>query len=234
MPFLTAEDARRALYIDFEGRTDKPPVLLGCTRRSQVRSDASVWQAVTDPRFEPLATADGLETLELADAVERILRRADSKDRLIVAWSQHELDVVREYVPDKVDRFAGRYVNARSFAVRWRNRCHGGDKPDSNRLADWLAFTGYVVPEGAGRGRSGETIGILGDAFDRGRTVDQLTSNQRDRWRDLRAHNWHDCTGMRSIVTKAAQEIGDPARRVTNTGVLVDTIEMMRPQVEAT
>src|SRR5258705_9621249 len=31
---LTPEEARRALYIDFEGQKDQPPVLLGCTRRS--------------------------------------------------------------------------------------------------------------------------------------------------------------------------------------------------------
>jgi hypothetical protein len=56
---LTPHDARRALYIDFEGRKDAPPVLLGCTRRSRVRGDLSVWQATTEPSFRALADGDG-------------------------------------------------------------------------------------------------------------------------------------------------------------------------------
>jgi hypothetical protein len=204
---LAPEDAHRALYIDFEGRKDQPPILLGCTRRARVHSDLSVWQAITDPRFESLARADGLESLTLADAVARILARAEAKDRLIVAWSQHELDVVGEYAPEHLERFASRYVNARTLAVRWRNKCHGGAKPASNTLADYLELIGYRVPDGAGPGRAGETIGILERAFDAGRTANYLTDNQRRRWRDLRAHNRHDCTGMRSVCTIAAEEI---------------------------
>src|SRR3954447_10117756 len=30
---LTEDEARHALYVDFEGRIDQPPVLLGCARR---------------------------------------------------------------------------------------------------------------------------------------------------------------------------------------------------------
>ena len=47
---LTPDEARRALYVDFEGRKVGPPVLLGCTTKSRVRSQLSVWQAVTEPR----------------------------------------------------------------------------------------------------------------------------------------------------------------------------------------
>src|SRR6478609_2729669 len=54
---LTPGEARRALYIDFEGQKVGPPVLLGCTRRSKIRTNLTVWQAVTDPRFDPIARA---------------------------------------------------------------------------------------------------------------------------------------------------------------------------------
>ena len=92
---LTSAEARRALYIDFEGRKDTAPVLLGCAHRAGKGAKPFVWQAVTDPLFEPLTRADDhIESLMLPDAVERILQRAEAKDRLIVAWSEHELDVV--------------------------------------------------------------------------------------------------------------------------------------------
>lgn len=210
---LAPEDARRALYIDFEGRKDRPPILLGCTRRNRIRSDLSVWQAIIDPRFESLAQANGLESLTLSDAVERILVRAEAKHRLIVAWSQHELDVVSQYVPEHLERFAARYVNARTLAVRWRNKCHDGTRPATNTLADYLELTGYRVPDLAGPGRAGETIGILERVFDAGRSASDLTDNQRRRWRDLREHNRHDCTGMRSICMIAADAIAGADRR---------------------
>ena len=229
---LAPEEARRALYIDFEGRKDRPPILLGCTRRSRVQRDSSVWQAITDPRFESLALADGLEALTLADAVARILVRAEAKNRLIVAWSQHELYVVGEHAPEHLDRFAARYVNARTFAVRWRNKCRGGAKPASNTLADYLALSGYRVPEGAGPGRAGETIGILQRAFDLGRMPSDLTDNQLRRWRDLREHNRHDCTGMRSVCTIAADAIAKADRRDDPRPPRLDTRRVVRSRVQ--
>jgi hypothetical protein len=229
---LALEDARRALYIDFEGRKDQPPILLGCTRRARVHSDLSVWQAITDPQFESLARADGLESLTLADAVARILVRAEAKDRLIVAWSQYELDVVGEYAPEHLDRFAARYVNARTFAVRWRNKCHAGARPDSNTLADYLELIGYRVPDGAGPGRAGETIGILERALDAGRTADSLTDNQRRRWRDLREHNWHDCAGMRSICLIAADGIASADRHAESRSARLERRRAMHSRAE--
>ena len=114
-------------------------------------------QYITDLRFAPLA-GDEVEVRPLADAVENVLRRAEAKDRLIVAWSTHELDVVKEYSPEHLDRLQARYVNARTFAVYWRNACHAGERPATNTLADYLALIGYRVSDGAGPGNVGKTV----------------------------------------------------------------------------
>ena len=74
------------------------------------------------------------------------------------------------------------------------------------------------MPAAAGRGRAGETIGIIQDAFGRGRTPATLTANQRQRWADLRAHNAHDCAGMRELCVIATSEIDDRARRLAKAG----------------
>jgi hypothetical protein len=210
---VTLDEARRALYIDFEGRKDQPPVLLGCTRRSRAHGELSVWQAITDATFAQLADSDQLELLSLADAVERILMRAEKKNRRIVAWSEHELNVVRRYCPEHLDRFESRFINARSLAERWRNKCHGGQKPASNKLVAYLELIRYEVPEGAGPDRVGDTLKTLKAAFDRGRRASNLTVNQHQRWRDLRNHNRHDCAGMRSVCVLAADEIAAADRR---------------------
>jgi hypothetical protein len=223
---LTSDEARHALYIDFEGRKLEPPVLLGCTRRSRVGSETSVWQAITDPVFRPLAEADGLELLALADAVERILQRAERRDRLIVAWSRHERDVIEQYCPQHLERFDARFVNARAFAERWRNKVHGGEKPAPGRLVAYLEVIGYGVPTEAAPDRVGVTIDRLRGPLSRGRTVPELTDNQRQRWRDLRSHNRHDCTGMRSICVLAADEVAAADGRRTQRRP-IDTLPMI-------
>jgi hypothetical protein len=214
MSRLTADDAVRALYIDFEGNKDQPPILLGCTRKFKGDPAHVVTHVVTDPAFASLAAADGLKVASLGDAVEGIIQRAEPKDRRIVAWSQHELDVVREHCPQHLDRFAARYVNARSVAEYWRNACHDRVKPDINKLAWYLDVVGWVVPEHAGPDRTGETIRIVREALERGRSATELTDNQRRRWRDLLDHNRHDCMGMRRVTVTATRELAQRAERL--------------------
>lgn len=205
---LTPQEARQALYIDFEGRKDAAPVLLGCAHRPGKGVKPWVWQAVTDPLFEPLTRIDDdIELLPLLGAVERILQRAEAKDRLIVAWSEHELDVVKEYCPQHLARFEARYVNARTFAVYWRNACHRGDKPTTRDLPTYLALIGYDLPVGAGPGRAGETIRRCDDALARGKGLAGLTDDQLHRWQQLRDHNLHDCHGMKKVCILAADEV---------------------------
>ena len=69
-------------------------------------------------------------------------------------------------------------MNARAVAVRWRNACHGGRKPGTNELASYLALIGYEVPGGAGPGRAGDTIRIVGKALEKGLGLKGLTANQ--------------------------------------------------------
>jgi hypothetical protein len=201
---LTLTEAQHALYIDFEGRKDKPPVLLGATHSA---SADRVHQYVTDPHFASIADDDALEVLPLEAAIERIIQRAEKRDRLIVSWTEHELHVVRDYAPALLDRFGRRFRNALTLAKYWRNKCHGSEKPSHGALVNYLDLVGYQVPEAAGVGRAADTIRILGDAFDRGRTAAQLTANQRQRWSDLRNHNAHDCAGMRSICMTAVSAL---------------------------
>lgn len=204
---VTPATIRRALCIDFEGQTDKPPVLLGSARHNGTGGYLPVWQCITDATFEPLGGHGAIEVLDLRSAVERILQRAEKKDRQIVAWSNHELDVVRAYCPDLVERFEAKYVNARTFAEYWRNKCHGGRKPPTNTLSDYMALIGHAVPPEAGPGGVGKTIAAMRKSLDKGEGVAGMTDKQLGWWDDLREHNRHDCVGMRKVCLRAAEEI---------------------------
>ena len=145
--------------------------------------------------------------MTLSSAIERVLQRAEARRRLIVAWSEHELDIVKTYSPQHVDRFESRYVNARSYAVRWRNKCHEGDKPDTATLADYMRLIGHHVPDDFGPGQVGTTIARIRKSLDKGDGLAGLTADQLRRWEALREHNRHDCIGMRKVCLRAADAI---------------------------
>jgi hypothetical protein len=205
---LAPDEAARALYVDFEGRIGKPPILLGCARRPGRGAVPWVWQALLDPLFDPLAEADGLPMLSIADAIERIVMRAEAHDVPIVAWSEHELRVVRAHCePVLVERFERRFVNARKVASRWTGRLPADARPPSKRLADYLTFIGHDVPDGAGLDVAADAIRVLTGALERGRGATGLTIVQRRHWTRLRDHNRHDCDGMRDVCIRAAREL---------------------------
>lgn len=200
---LTAAEALRALYVDFEGEKDEPPVLLGVLRHSGRGSRPFVHQVVVDETFASLAAS----AMSLREAVATVVVRAERGDRRIVSWTEHDLEVVRTLGGDDpalVARFEARYVNARAVAERWRNRLHGGDGPQPGRLVDYLALIGYPVPEEAVGGHVGDTIRSIRPRLERGLSP---TLAQRDRWDHLLEHNRHDCAGMRRVCLRATKEL---------------------------
>jgi hypothetical protein len=210
---LSAAEALRALYIDFEGGKDQPPVLLGVLRHAGRGSRPYVQQDVVDPVFAGLVP----RYLPLRDCVENVVRRAEHGDRRIVSWSEHDLNVVRTLRaedPGLVERFEARYANARAFAEYWRNRLHGGSKPERGRLADYLELIGYPVPDDAEAGHVGDTIRALRPRLSRGLP---LTAAQQARWDRLVEHNRFDCAGMRAVCLRATRELeaaADPPHRL--------------------
>ena len=204
---LSAAEALRALYIDFEGEKDKLPILLGVLRRAGKGSTPFVHQDVVDEAFASL----GVPAISLRDAVGKAVLRAEHGDRRIVSWSQHDLEVVRTLRDDAmlIARFESRYANALSVAKRWRNKLYDGAKPASGRLGDYLALIGYPVPEDAAPGHVGESIRVLRHRLERGLPP---TTAQEARWKRLVEHNRHDCAGMRRVCIRATTELDAETR----------------------
>ncbi|MFN8630051.1 MAG: hypothetical protein U0838_06905 [Chloroflexota bacterium] len=198
---LSRREAENALYVDFEGLTDRAPVLLGTLHRRGRGEAPFVHQVVLDPLFAPLGT----EVRPAREAVEVLVVRAEAHGRRIVAWTEHELEVVRRLCADDpalVARFEARYANAHALARRWANRCHPDERPADGTLASFLDLIGYEVPAGAGPGHVGDTIRAItltlpaaaGHAPPEG-TLD-VPPRQRARLR-----------GMREVCLLAAREL---------------------------
>jgi hypothetical protein len=200
---LSADEARRALYIDFEGEGRRgglqvPPILLGVYRNGETPT-----VDLLDPAF---ASLEG-RVASLHEAVLHLVMRAEKRKRRIVSWSIHELEVVQTLGtedPGLVRRFEAWFANGKLVAQRWRWHCHDGDKPSSGRLADYFKLLPYPVPVDAVGGNVGDTIRSVRGSIEGGR---DLTPGQRERWRRLIEHNRQDCIGLRELCIRAAREI---------------------------
>jgi hypothetical protein len=198
---MTSAEALRAIYIDFEGEQNKLPVLLGVHRRGRA-ARPYVHSHMLDPDFAALSVVTSLH-----EAVLNVVMRAEKGDRRIVAWTEHELKMVRRLSgedPELVSRFEARFANAKRLAERWRNRVHGGDLPTDGKLASYLALVGYPVPPEGAPGAVGKTIRALRGRLARGQS---LTASQAERWRRLVEHNRHDCIGMRRLTLMATKAL---------------------------
>jgi hypothetical protein len=192
---LTETEARQAIYIDFEGGKDQPPVVLGVYRDS-------IQQYVLDRAFVPA----GPRYREPREAIRATVDKAQRLKRRIVSWSEYDLDVVRELTNDPrlVRELEACYGNGRALAARWASRITGIDKPATGDLEHYLALIDFDVPESAGPGRVGKTVRSVRPSLEAGR---ELTEHQAERWADLLEHNRFDCEGMRAVCVRAATDL---------------------------
>ena len=200
---LSAAEALRALYIDFEGEKDKPPVLLGTLRRGSRGDDPFVHQVVIDPAFEAAGT--GGPRAARRDREPRPARREQGPP---------DCRVERARARDRSAPGRGGPGTRRSLRGPLRQRqargqalaepVHAGDRPAENTLAAYLDLISYSVPPGAGPGQTGDTIRALRPALASGR---RPTARQQERWALLLAHNQHDCAGMRAVCLRATREL---------------------------
>ena len=199
---MTEIEARQAIYIDFEGGKDEPPVFIGIMRKH-------VQQYVLDRAFKPA----GPEYVELRRAIATIVSRAEKQDRRIASWSEHDLDIVRgmKAEPKLVRAFEARYANGRALAARWATRMDRIVKPEDGDLEDYLGLVGFDVPPHAAPGNVGETIRRLRPTLEAGRP---LTPGQSQAWEELREHNRYDCEGMRAVCVRAAADLDRQDQRV--------------------
>jgi hypothetical protein len=199
---LTAAEAARALYIDFEGEKDVPPVILGVLRRGR-GARPYVHQDLLDPALAAL----GNPITTLHGAVLKVVQRAERRDCRIVAWSEHELSIAASLGkedPGLVRRFTDRYANGRAIAERWRTTVHDRVKPVSGQLVHYEPLAGFLRPPDPARGNVGTILRGLRAKLMNGRP---LTEGDLERWRQLLEHNRYDCAGMRRVCWVAAREM---------------------------
>ena len=224
---LTPSEAVRAIYIDFEGRKDEPPALLGSLyfegRKTSDVDRLVLRHDILDPALQCLAGAvdlDGLHRYDcyarsLPQAIQDLVRRAENQDRSIVAWSHHEIRKIDEaelsaYLDQRIER---RYRDGKATARSWRLTLFPewqlvrDDSGRADRLPLYFERIGFDVPSAYQGGNVGETIKRLRRSLVGGGGWVDLTDNQQRRWTELLLHNFYDCDGLREIVQLSAREL---------------------------
>ena len=129
---LTSTDARRAIYVDFECLTGKPPhpallgVLIGADGPDGPDGKDLEQIIITDPRLAParVAKKERLRVVAAADAGAELVAMALADGRKIVGWSYFDRDRLIEACPGLEGEIRTTYVNALELARPWRSTIH--------------------------------------------------------------------------------------------------------------
>lgn len=195
------QQVQNALWMDYEGNTGRPPTLLGWMCQDKTEG------AIVEPLFKTCENRFRAKDLWLRDhctLLHNLIVRAETEDRLIVSWSEHDWRHMCTALNDAswIERLGHRYRNAIPTAKAWHRR-HHGSSPDLASLEHFLGLVGYVVPERFGSGLVGAHLRMIRAQLQQCRAYPDLSPRARANWVAVVKHNRHDLKGM-AIVMRAA------------------------------
>jgi hypothetical protein len=195
---ITPTEAFRAVYVDFEGFAEKPPSLIG------IVCEYEFYQVVLSEELRPAADYKGLRAQTVSEIGRELITRCQSENRLIVGYSQAELQEFECYGGLELGLL---YRDARMIGRRWINRLHPGDVTEW-RLKTLLEYIGYAASPHLGDGVVTTRLRsvLTGLARTQGDYA-RLTPTQKRKWTNLLQYNRIDCLGMRDLVMRASAEM---------------------------
>lgn len=201
---LTAVEAERALYVDYEGNVDRPPTLLGW------REDGRTGGAIIEPTFstcEDRWRARGVLVWDHEGLVKELITRAEQQDRRIVSWSEHDWRHMMQILGDEVwqERLCNVYRNAIQTARPWYRRNHG-PLPQAATLHFFLTLFGEAPPEIFGLEVVGTSLRLLRSQLAEQRKYPELTPAARKAWVRVVKHNRLDLTGMELVIKRVTAQ----------------------------
>ena len=132
---LTAEEVKKAIFIDYEGNIKLPPTLLGWF------VDGKYLASILEPLFETCENrykAKGVYVQDHTQLARRLIRQAEDEGRLIVSWSEHDYLLMFEVLmPSDAERLKLVYRNAIRTARPWYRKKYG-PLPEKARVSEFL------------------------------------------------------------------------------------------------
>jgi hypothetical protein len=153
---LTADEIRRAIFVDYEGSKDKPPTLIGYMIDNEIRA------AIIERCFDNCKKwwkAKHAVPADHKEIVMRLLHRSSRENRVLVSWSEHDYKLMcavlgtdpEEKCP-RTDReeVRPRFIPLRSCRIHADVPSQDADHPRSGEgLRTALASVPGIVRNGA-------------------------------------------------------------------------------------
>lgn len=205
---MSTTASRTAVYIDFEGRKDQHPVLLGVLICGE--SSKHFMQHIIDERFDSLAPhRTSTCSSSLVGALETI-----PADLPVYAWSKHESAVLTSLAGGSalILQMASRIRDAIEVAKPWARTQAPEWSPVSTRfrgrhtLDQYMKRVGYQVPAIHGPMNTGKRLAETAVLLDRGKPYEAWTATQKSKWTNVLEHNRHDCYGMQAVLERIWSE----------------------------
>jgi hypothetical protein len=198
---LTAQEAKKAIYIDYEGNMKLPPTLLGWY------VDGEYMASIIEPLFETCENRYKAKGIFIEDHTElalRLIQQAEDEGRLIVSWSEHDyLHMCKVLTPRDAERLKVVYRNAIRTARPWYRQKYG-PLPEKASLDFFEDLLGFHVPERFGLGLVGNSLRLIRGQIEEVRGYAELTNAARDGWTKVVRHNKLDLEGMAFVIKKVA------------------------------
>ena len=188
---LGREQLERGIYIDFEGRKGQPPKILGVLIGDEFR------QYTLDSALAGAAEYSRIETANIKAITSSLYEQARKEDRHLVAWSEHELQMMRKFASLDV---SPRYYNAKYGAKRWCRVWHSEAPRDGASLDLFMKLTGFATAKHLGKGNAGQRLGYVLNQLDKRGEFSQLTPVAKQKWTNLLSYNRQDCQALRHIT----------------------------------
>lgn len=211
---LSVEEARRGVYIDFEGPRDNPAILGMLYRRDDGSEDFI--QFILDEALHPAWVFDAASfPTDVEVAAQVVLQFVEDPDapRRLFAWSSYEERRFQELLAGTpLVRIAKTIVNARKLAAPWR-ALHFPDPPGEkppmgqrNPLSLYLDLIGYQRHVDAEGVQPAAGISAMQKALRSVDRVDHVAPEVAAAWRATLRRNFDDCNGMREVMLRVSRD----------------------------
>ena len=208
---LTRDEARRAIWLDFEGGINKLPSLAG------VLVEGHYSAIILNPDFGSLAKNRKLVQQTFENFVGDTLSTASQEERVIAAWSEHELNQMEGF-DDRILKAC--YRNANKLVLNFfrkerpktmkklrkqnkKDRAEGKRRNSNVGLKDLLGldYIEYVYPSRFKSFKPAKTISRMEDQLARhGGNYRKVATGAKDAFTQLIEYNEHDCRGMPCMI----------------------------------
>jgi len=214
---LSAREAKRAVFIDFEGTRKDSPSLLGV----YIAGRKSFSQTVMEKALYPAALYKSpkitwpVKAASPVEALDKLRRAVESKGLRVFAWSKLEQRIIIKLLagsPELREFWKGRVEDAIPYAKAWKRRAHPDAKLSRkkgrgpNTLENYEKLIEYKRHTIHGWGLTGKRVRGVRAALAKRGSMKKLTRTQKGYWTNLLIHNKDDCRGMAEVIAVVARK----------------------------